>query len=54
MNSELGNKRICVTGGSGFLGEHVVARLRERGCSQIFVVRKRDYDLVRGEAVERL
>ena len=54
MNSELGNKRICVTGGSGFLGNHVVARLRERGCSQIFVVRKRDYDLVRGEAVERL
>jgi GDP-L-fucose synthase len=54
MNTELSNKRICVTGGNGFLGTHVVARLRERGCSQIFVVRKRDYDLVSGEAVERL
>lgn len=54
MNDELVNKRICVTGGGGFLGSHVVARLRERGCAQVFVVRKRDYDLVRGEAVERL
>jgi GDP-L-fucose synthase len=54
MNIELRDKRICVTGGGGFLGSHVVARLRARGCSQIFVVRKRDYDLVRGEAVERV
>jgi GDP-L-fucose synthase len=54
MITDLRNKRICVTGGSGFLGSHVVARLRERGCSQVFVVRKRDYDLVKGEAVERL
>lgn len=54
MKTELSNKRICVTGGNGFLGSHVVARLRERGCSQVFVVRKRDYDLVSGEAVERL
>jgi GDP-L-fucose synthase len=53
-NTELRNKRICVTGGSGFLGSHVVERLRERGCSQVFVVRKRDFDLVKGEAVERL
>jgi len=54
MNTELRNKRICVTGGSGFLGSHVVARLRERGCSHVFVARKRDYDLVNAEAVERL
>jgi GDP-L-fucose synthase len=54
MNTELRNKRICVTGGSGFLGSHVVARLRERGCSQVFVARKRDYNLIDGNAVERL
>lgn len=48
------NKRICVTGGGGFLGRRVVARLRECGCEDVFVVRRRDYDLVRGDGVERL
>jgi len=54
MNNSLNNKRICVTGG-GFLGRRVVAQLRERGAGDnIFVVRRRDYDLVRGADVERL
>ena len=43
-----------MTGGGGFLGRRVVATLRERGCEDVYVVRKRDYDLVRGEDVERL
>ncbi len=43
-----------MTGGGGFLGRAVVAALRARGCSEIFVVRKRDYDLVKGADVERL
>ncbi|HEX7313914.1 MAG TPA: GDP-L-fucose synthase [Pyrinomonadaceae bacterium] len=47
-------KRIAVTGGGGFLGRVVVDRLRERGCEDVFVVRKRDYDLVKGEDVNRL
>jgi GDP-L-fucose synthase len=46
--------RICVTGGAGFLGTSVVARLRDRSYDDIFVVRRREYDLVRGEEVERL
>ncbi|HKP87306.1 MAG TPA: GDP-L-fucose synthase [Blastocatellia bacterium] len=48
------DRRICITGGGGFLGSSVVACLRERGYKNLFVVRKRDYDLVRREDVERL
>ena len=54
MENFLQGKRIAVTGGGGFLGRVVVDKLRERGCSDIFVVRKRDYDLVKGADVERL
>lgn len=52
--SYLPGKRICVTGGGGFLGSRVVAQLREHGCEDVFVVRRHEYDLVRGEDVERL
>jgi GDP-L-fucose synthase len=54
MENSLQGKRIAVTGGGGFLGSVVVAKLRERGCKDIFVVRKRDYDLVKASDVERL
>ncbi|HLM55477.1 MAG TPA: GDP-L-fucose synthase [Pyrinomonadaceae bacterium] len=50
----LAGKRICVTGGEGFLGRRVVASLRERGHLDVFVVRHSDYDLVRGVDVKWL
>jgi GDP-L-fucose synthase len=54
MENVLQGKRICVTGGGGFLGRRVVACLSERGYEDIHVVRRSDYDLVKGSDVERL
>jgi GDP-L-fucose synthase len=54
MKNALENRRICVTGGEGFLGRRVVARLRERGYEDVFVARHSEYDLVRGDDVARL
>ena len=48
------NKKIIVTGGSGFLGTFLVEKLRSAGCDHIFVPRSNDYDLVDMEAVKRL
>ena len=50
----LKNKRILVTGGAGFLGKHLVAKLKERACRNIFIPRSKEYDLVNMDAVKRL
>lgn len=38
-------KRVWVTGGAGFLGSFMVARLRARGAEKVFAPRSSDYDL---------
>jgi len=50
----LADKRVCVTGGGGFLGSFVLEQLKLRGCRDIFVPRRRDYDLTTTSGVERL
>jgi GDP-L-fucose synthase len=51
--ASLTSKRVVVTGGSGFLGRHVVAALAKRGCT-VLVPRKAQYDLTRATDVERM
>lgn len=51
---ELHGRRMLVTGGAGFLGKCVVRALQERGCNDIFVPRRSQYDLTREAAVEQL
>lgn len=47
-------QKIIVTGGSGFLGSHLVTQLREFGAGEIIVPRRAQYDLRREEQVQRL
>jgi GDP-L-fucose synthase len=51
---DLQHKRIIVTGGSGFLGQHLVARLERSGCQHVFVPRSKEYDLTREGDIHRL
>ena len=39
------DKRVIVTGGSGFLGTYIVEKLQARGAHAIIVPRQADYDL---------
>ena len=45
--------RTVVTGGAGFLGSHLVAKLEADG-HEVFVPRRKDYDLTVADDVERL
>lgn len=56
MEPSVAGKKIVVTGGAGFLGRVVVAKLRERGCGSgdIFVPRRAQMDLSKAEDVARM
>jgi len=51
---QLPNKRIVVTGAAGFLGRHLIARLRKVGCENIFDPSHKKYDLTHPDAIERM
>jgi GDP-L-fucose synthase len=48
------NRRVCVTGGAGFLGSFITARLRERGATQIFIPTIEKYDLVDPTSIRQM
>lgn len=51
---DLSTKRICVTGGAGFLGQHLVRNLQRKGAQDIFIPRYPEYDLVKSEDIARM
>jgi GDP-L-fucose synthase len=48
------NRRVCVTGGAGFLGSFVTEKLRQRGAGEVFIPRIEDYDLVQAKDIQRM
>lgn len=48
------DRRVCVTGGAGFLGSFITEKLYQRGVKDVFVPRKEEYDLVRLEAIRQM
>ncbi len=48
------DRKVCVTGGDGFLGSYVLEKLSERGATQVFVPKIEEYNIVEPEAVKRL
>jgi GDP-L-fucose synthase len=54
MPTDLATSRILLTGGAGFLGRAVVDRLSARGAKDVFIPRRRDYDLTHEADVVRL
>ena len=54
MKSAITDKRITVTGGKGFLGRHLIARLRERGCRHIAIADLPEYNLADRDDIDRM
>ena len=50
---DIATTRFLVTGGGGFLGQNIVAKLRGRGAKHIFVPRSARYDLREKDAIVR-
>jgi len=48
------NKKVMVTGGAGFLGSFVIAKLKERGATDIYIPTIEEYDLTKHDSIRRL
>ena len=48
------NRRVCVTGGGGFLGSFVTEKLYQRGAANIFIPQRKNYNLVQQNDICRM
>jgi hypothetical protein len=52
-NGYWASRRVCVTGGAGFLGSYILEGLRQRGAREVFVPLIEEYDLVQQSDIVR-
>ena len=48
------DRRVCVTGGAGFLGSFLCKKIRRRGCKNLFVPLIEDYNLIEQNDIRRM
>ena len=48
------SRRVCVTGGAGFLGSYIIEKLQNRKAGDIFIPKIEDYDLTDPQAIRRM
>jgi GDP-L-fucose synthase len=48
------DKRITITGGKGFLGQHLIRAFQDRGCNCLTIADLPEYNLIRPDDVNRL
>jgi GDP-L-fucose synthase len=48
------NRRVCVTGGAGFLGSFIIDKLNQRGAREVFIPKIEEYDLVDPLDIDRM
>jgi len=48
------HKRITITGGKGFLGGHLIHKLKEKGYKNLYISDLPEYDLVKHEDIKRM
>jgi len=48
------DKRITVTGGEGFLGRHLIRKMKEKGYEHLYIADIPKYDLVKLEDIRRM
>jgi len=53
-NSEFRSKRITITGGKGFLGGHLINKLKEKGYKYLCIADLPEYDLIKLEDIKRM
>jgi len=53
-NSEFRSKRVTITGGKGFLGSHLINKLKDREYKYLYIADLPEYDLVTPKDIKRM